>query len=487
MIVKNINHNFENEVQVVTQLFPYLNGGTAPKPPHYTGNESLLRSAAESGAAHSPVRCSEGYEITTEITDGFASASVAYRGKTQATHRLPITNLPFYLTPRRVLMLVLYHALQEAVGAYTPWGALTGIRPSKMVRDWLAHGFTNQQVIDTMQNPFCCAEEKAKLALDIAHAENRLTKEISTHGEDAIGIYIGIPFCPTRCAYCSFNVDHNWGIKDMHEKYVDVLIAEIKQKKITAPISSIYIGGGTPTVLNNYLLEKLLSTVAEQFDAAVEYTVEAGRPDTLTTENLALLRRYGANRIAVNPQTLNNTTLKTIGRRHTAEDFYKAFSLAKEAGFNSINSDIIVGLPGETVADVARTMENLMKLSPDNVTVHTLAVKRASNINSNKEEFALPSAKTTEAMLNIAASACTSAGLSPYYLYRQKNMTGLFENVGYSKPGHECLYNIGMMSEVQTVIGFGAGAVSKFVIGDKITREFNVKNPEVYVERRNQP
>jgi len=466
-----INHNFENEVQTVTQLF----------------------------------QANDDYIAKTEITENTAKAWIVKNGITIAEHALPLNALPFYLSPRRVLMLALYHALQQAIGAYTPWGALTGIRPSKMVREWLATGWDEAKVIATMQDPFCCTEEKAKLALTIAYAENYLTKKIFASnrnpgrmGEQSavrrttspVGIYVSIPFCPTRCVYCSFNVDHKPTIKNIHEKYVDALIAELGQKatqlkQMNGTVSSIYIGGGTPTVLPEYLLEKLLNAVAENFETSVEYSVEAGRPDTLTKEKLAILHRYGVNRIAVNPQTLNDKTLALIGRKHTADDFFRAFSLAREAGFNCINSDIIVGLPGETVDDVRRTMEGLTKLSPENITVHTLAVKRASHINANKDLFVLPNAQTTEQMLNIASDTCHTAGLNPYYLYRQKNMVGMFENVGYSKLDYECLYNVGMMAETQTVLGIGAGAVSKFVEGDKISREFNVKNPEIYTERSN--
>jgi len=451
-----INHNFENEVQTVTQLFQADNSYTAK----------------------------------TEMTENAAKAWIVKDGITIAEHTLPLDALPFYLSPRRVLMLALYHALQQAIGAYTPWGALTGIRPSKMVREWLAAGWGEAKIIATMQDPFCCTEEKARLALTIAHAENKLTEKIFVKSLNPVGIYVSIPFCPTRCVYCSFNVDHKPTIKNIHEKYVDALIAELKQKanqlkKMNGMVSSIYIGGGTPTVLPEYLLEKLLGAVAENFETSVEYSVEAGRPDTLTKEKLNILHRYGVNRLAVNPQTLNDKTLATIGRKHTAEDFFKAFCLAREVGFNCINSDIIVGLPGETTDDVRRTMDNITKLSPENITVHTLAVKRASHINANKDLFVLPNAQTTEQMLHIASDTCHTAGLAPYYLYRQKNMVGMFENVGYSKPGYECLYNVGMMAETQTVLGIGAGAVSKFVEGDKISREFNVKNPEIYTERSN--
>jgi coproporphyrinogen dehydrogenase HemZ len=460
------------------------------------------------------------------------------------------------LSPGRVLMLALYHGLQQAVGAYTPWGALTGIRPSKMVREWLTRGWSDDKIIATLADPFCCTRPKAELALTVAHAEDRLTARIyeqaaskpltpprhsgltstqfaantypaarhcgldpqspsASHLNNTkkrvassnrlriksamtvqcevppkpVGIYVSVPFCPTRCLYCSFNVDHNFASKDIYAQYVAAVARECKTqaarlREMGGVVSSVYIGGGTPTALPEPLLEQLLNAVAENFDTAVEYSVEAGRPDTLTKEKLAMLRRYGASRIAVNPQTLKDSTLQKTGRKHTAADFFTAFHLARDAGFDCINADLIVGLPGETVDDVHRTMEGVAALSPENITVHTLAVKRASRLNLLKGEYALPDAHTTEAMLAVAEKACQSAGLSPYYMYRQKNMVGMFENVGYAKPGYECLYNVGMMAETQTVLGIGAGAVSKFVTDGYITREFNVKNPEVYVARQ---
>jgi oxygen-independent coproporphyrinogen-3 oxidase len=299
-----------------------------------------------------------------------------------------------------------------------------------------------------------------------------------------MGLYISIPFCPSRCLYCSFYTAH----KTEHESYVKALIKECKQKAAMADkITSVYIGGGTPTVLRPDLLYKLLEAVTQDFplSEAVEFTVEAGRPDSLTPEKLRLLRDYGVNRIAVNPQSLNDETLKLIGRSHTAADFFKAFDMARAAGFACINADIIAGLPGEGPADMADTLAGLIPLAPENITVHTLAVKRASKLNEHLHEYAHITAhvREIEKMLAMAGEACGKAGLAPYYLYRQKNMAGLFENVGYSRPGFECLYNVGMMAETQTLLGAGAAAVSKFVNGNKINRVFNVKNPEEYIKR----
>ncbi|MCL2217998.1 MAG: coproporphyrinogen III oxidase family protein [Defluviitaleaceae bacterium] len=536
-----IGHKHVNEVQTVAQVFfpgERFNAVKVQYRPH-----TYLEA---------------GYTIESWLEEEAAYASVYKDGEFVAGHKWPFCCDDIkpgkYLTERRVIMLALYHALQKAVGAYTPWGALTGIRPSKLVREWLEAGHSGEDITKTLTEVICCHKEKARLALAVAHAENRLTPPPGT-----IGLYVSIPFCPTRCVYCSFNTSHKPADTDLQRRYCDALAGECFEKArqaraMGAAISSIYIGGGTPTVLSEVLLEKVLEAVGEAFNIAeaserlqsprsalarrfsappaedraclenlnnalplplsIEYTVEAGRPDTLTPGKLALMRRYGVNRIAVNPQTLNDHTLAAIGRGHTAADFFAAFEMTRNAGFACINTDLIVGLPGETPDDTRRTMEELARLSPENITVHTLAVKRASRLNElirlEHDSQKTPGqsrdeAVNVEAMLRTASKACAEMGLSPYYLYRQKNMVGLFENVGYSLPGHECSYNIGMMAEVQTILGIGAGAVSKFVErsralpseatgacgrkphleGDKITREFNAKNPEIYIERRN--
>jgi len=488
-----VGHDFINEVQTVTQVFfpgekfSFICEGMGSGFEKTSVGNVLKVTRPEGFLDTYP----SGYAIRTVMTETAAQASVIHSGGEIARHELPLDTLPLHLTPRRVLMLALYHALQEAIGAHTPWGALTGIRPSKMVREWLELGWPGEKVIATMQDPFCCTPEKARLALTVAKAEMELTERIYTrHRANTIpvGIYISIPFCPTRCVYCSFNTSHKPAKGDTHALYISAILRECKAKatqlrEFGGVVSSIYIGGGTPTVLSEYLLAKLLTTVGETFGTAEEFSVEAGRPDTLTLAKLKLLKNHNVNRIAVNPQTLNDKTLALIGRNHTANDFFAAFFAARDAGFTCINTDIIAGLPSETPDDMRRTMEGVAALSPENITVHTLAVKRASRINESRTDFALPTAQATEEMLRIAADACHTAGLSPYYLYRQKNMVGMFENVGYSKPGYECLYNVGMMAEVQTVLGVGAGAVSKFVTGNKITREFNAKDPGVYIQR----
>ena len=435
--------------------------------------------------------CQEGYVIKNILLDDDkVTETIVYKnGKIISTYKMTIKDNHPYLTLRRTIMLTVYHVLQIVVGADTPWGALTGIRPSKLVREWLDKGLCDEEIIKILKDTFCCKEEKAQLALTVAYAEKRITQRIyASATNNVIGIYVSIPFCPTRCIYCSFNAEHKPADYDLHKKYVLALADECMEKskyvqEMGYVVSSIYIGGGTPTVLSPDLLEYVLETISKAFNKPIEYTVEAGRPDTITTEKLRLLKQYGVNRIAVNPQTLSNQTLTLIGRKHTVDDFFNAFYMARDVGFECINVDLIVGLPNETVDNIKYSIENVVTLSPENITIHTLAIKRASRLNEFLQEYPLPDAHTTESMLNIISKEL-SCEYAPYYLYRQKNMIGLFENIGYSKPSRECLYNVGMMAETQTILGIGAGAVSKFVKDCKITREFNVKNAEIYIERR---
>ncbi|MCL2577229.1 MAG: coproporphyrinogen dehydrogenase HemZ [Defluviitaleaceae bacterium] len=472
------NHDFINEVQVTAQVF-------------FPGEKFAFTNAISE----------TGYTVVSDFEPGGAHGFVFENDVRLSHYFFKYDNNVSYLNERRVVMLALFHALRRVIPMHTPWGALTGIRPSKLVREWMDDGCGDNEIIERLTETFYVSDEKSQLALTVAHAEKSVESRIT----NTIGLYVSIPFCPSRCIYCSFNTSDKPTSADFLERYVSALIRECREKarENTADVSSIYIGGGTPTVLSENQLEKLLYAICDNFSLPPEFTVEAGRPDTLTTEKLKILRKYGVNRLAVNPQTLNDHTLKSIGRNHTAADFFTAFNHAREAGFNCINTDLIAGLPGETPDDMRRNMEVLAELSPENVTIHTLAIKRASRLNEirieNKSDATrqprgegvplgtgIAGADTTGViadMLAIVEKSCAKMNLHPYYLYRQKNMAALYENIGYSLPNHECLYNVGMMAEVQTILGIGAGAVSKFVVGNKITREFNVKNPEIYLAR----
>ncbi|MCL2199481.1 MAG: coproporphyrinogen dehydrogenase HemZ [Defluviitaleaceae bacterium] len=453
MITCICRHGYINEVQVTAQVF--------------FPNEKF---------AFAEEITNDGYTVVSHLEN-----ATIYKNGTEVS-RFSFTGEARSLNPRRVVMLSIYHALQKAVPTIAPWGALTGIRPSKLVREWMDNSYTDTEILNELSNPYNVSAEKAALALQVAKSEKQTEKKI----RDTVGIYISVPFCPSRCIYCSFNISQKPASDKFITEYVDTLITEIKEKApIPENVSSIYIGGGTPTFLNENLLERLLYAACNAFFKIIrtcEFTVEAGRPDTITAEKLRLLRKYGVNRLAINPQTLNDTTLQAIGRNHTAADFFTAFNLAREIGFECINADIIAGLPGESPDDMHRNMEALAKLTPENITIHTLSVKRASRL--NEQGVGACAGQDIETMLSAASAACADMGLNPYYLYRQKNTVGLLENVGYSLPTHECLYNVGMMAEVQSIIGLGAGAVTKNVVGSHITRKFNPKNPDVYISRR---
>lgn len=477
------NHSYINEVQTIAQIFFPHARFTFSNDPHAPLNQV-------------------DYAVLSRLSDkntlpAHATGEVFHNGTRIAVCSLNLDN-PHGLSEKRLLMLALFKALKQTVDAYTPWGALTGIRPSKMARGWLDEGLDDRQIITMLTDVFFCAENKARLALTVAHAEDRLTERIYAMSaaylpqKKPLGLYISVPYCASRCLYCSFNSCQKPASVETQARYLKTLLEECRQtaqttRDLDGVFTSLYIGGGTPTVLTDALLNELLDGVSDCFAALAphaEYTVEAGRPDSLTATKLKIMKDHGVSRIAVNPQTLNDRTLALIGRNHTAADFYHAFALARNAGFENINADIIAGLPGEGPEDIRRTVEGVLSLSPENVTVHTLAVKRASRLNEYLRDYAFPGALETEAMLDIASEVCAGAGLSPYYLYRQKNMVGLFENVGYSRPGCECLYNVGMMAETQTVLAAGAGGVSKFISGTKIDRVFNVKNPEIYIQRK---
>lgn len=386
----------------------------------------------------------------------------------------------------------LTHGVKAAVfEAVTPflehmpeWGSLTGVRPAKFARGFLEQGYTPAQVAQVMTEQYHVSPARRTLAIRSAgialDCKNKLQpKDIS--------IYIGIPFCPSRCSYCSFVSHSIEKAGKLMAEYLDTLCAEIEHtgtilQQAGLRIISIYIGGGTPTTLSAEQMDRLLATVHAFFDlhALEEFTVEAGRPDTITREKLLVLRQYGVDRISINPQSMNEDVLHAIGRHHSPEDVLDRFRLAREIGFHAINMDTIAGLDCDTPESFARTMDILIGLNPENITVHTLAAKRGADKhdraqNAEKQEM-------VRQMLDIASHKLTAAGYAPYYLYRQKFMAGGFENVGWCKTGYECKYNIYMMEELQTIVSLGAGGVTKLLGADgrKIQRISNPKYPYEY-------
>ena len=389
----------------------------------------------------------------------------------------------------RATKLAIYSVLALYTGHRPPWGLLTGIRPAKVAAKLLNIGLSDNEVQQELRTYYLIERCRAELCTRIAHAQ----KDIADQGTNAntVSIYAAVPFCPSICHYCSFSSYPMDKYAKYQDSYVDALVKElafIGQMCRDKYVENIYIGGGTPTALNDANFEKLLAAISDNFavDKAKEYTVEAGRPDTITPAKLAAMGRRGVSRISINPQTLNDATLEKIGRRHTASQFLDAYKMAREAGFDNINIDLILGLPGETPDDVGRTLEGITALSPKSCTIHTLAVKRASRLNLDAA-VSLYAADTSQmrTMLAIVTARMDALGLAPYYMYRQKNSPGNFENVGYATPGFACRYNIQMMEETQTILAAGAGAVTKLVDAaqSRINRVFNLRNPVEYSEK----
>jgi len=368
-----------------------------------------------------------------------------------------------------------------------PWGILTGIRPAKIASGLIERGMSCLEITEHMQERFMVCRERAMLCASVARAEQELLENGPNKG---YSLYIGIPFCPSKCLYCSFT---SYPIEKYSDAVDDYINAVKRELDYTAGHfegrvpDTIYIGGGTPTSLDDESFEELLRYVGEKFDvpSVKEYTVEAGRPDTITSAKLDIMRNYGVERISINTQSINNKTLKRIGRAHSAEDFAEAYKLAREKGFRHINIDLILGLPDECEADVENTFKAVTALEPAEITVHTLAIKRASRLKAELPVTDLAESVQMERFLDISKVYMDSHGFKPYYMYRQKNSVGNFENVGYAKAGFGCLYNVQIMEECCTIMAVGAGGISKFV-NDKngrIERAFNVKDVGEYIER----
>lgn len=388
---------------------------------------------------------------------------------------------------KNCLKKLIYTALSEHTGRQLPWGTLTGIRPTKIPMTMMEEDITDEEIMQYMQDTYLISKEKGELAIEIARREKALLDTL--HYEDGYSLYIGIPFCPTTCLYCSFTSYPIFSWEKRVSEYLTALEKEIDfvssfyRDKI---LDTIYIGGGTPTTLKAPELERLLSYIETKLDLShlQEFTVEAGRADSITRDKLEVLRKHGVTRISVNPQTMNQKTLDLIGRRHTVEQVREAFTLAREIGFTNINMDIILGLPEETEADVQYTIDEIVKMQPDSLTVHSLAVKRASKLSQWIEEKGISMLNNTEETMKIAMEGAKQLRMVPYYLYRQKNMSGNFENVGYATEGNFGIYNILIMEEKQTIVALGAGSITKRVYPDgRIERCDNVKDVGLYIEK----
>ena len=380
-----------------------------------------------------------------------------------------------------------YQFLSKQTGQELAWGMLTGVRPTKLVMQKIEQGMTKEEIFGFLKEQYCVGDKKAQIAYEIACREKALLDQLDC--KNGYSLYAGIPFCPSICSYCSFSSSPIAEWKDQVDRYLDAMIKELKATaKLMQgkPLDTVYIGGGTPTTLEVDQLDRLLGTIRENFDLehVLEFTVEAGRPDSITREKLEVIRKYPVTRISVNPQTMQQKTLDLVGRKHTVEDVEQIFHLARELGFDNINMDIIAGLPGEDISDMEDTLRQIEKLRPDNLTVHSLAIKRASRLNQWIQENGVSMLHNTDETMKIAAAGAEKLGMKPYYLYRQKNMSGNFENTGYARPGKYGLYNILIMEEKQTIVALGAGSITKRVFPDgRIERCDNVKDVGLYIEK----
>ena len=389
-----------------------------------------------------------------------------------------------YHTVQHALKLAFYKAGTALLGYEPPWGALTGVRPVKLPTRALLAGATPKQAQKELEKEYHVSPERARLAVDCAQASVAARQSLQ---EDEVSLYIGIPFCPTRCAYCSFVSQSVEKSMKLMDPFFNALLLEVEAtarqvRQLGLEPVSLYMGGGTPTTLSAEQLDVLFSRLETEFDLSRlrENTVEAGRPDTITREKLEVLKRHGVTRVSVNPQTMEDSVLEAIGRKHTARDILDALALVRDVGGMAVNMDLIAGLPTDTPEGFARTLNTVLDLAPENVTVHTLSLKKGARLKDEGGD--IPAPADVAAMLDFAFPKLREAGFRPYYLYRQKNMAGGFENTGWTLPGQENLYNICIMEELCSIIAMGAGGSTKLTApGGKIQRIFAPKYPNEYI------
>ncbi len=448
------------------------------------------------------------------LADDGVGAIVTYEGKATLSEEKLENEILYAREIKNKIKLCLYSLLSEITGIKSEWGTLTGVRPSKLIFMLKKEGLSDEECIKRLQADYLCSENKARLILDIANLEYIKVKDLID--QDNYSLYIGIPFCPTTCLYCSFTSYAVAGNEYRVEKYLQALFKDIEETaKMMAgkKLVSVYVGGGTPTALNEEQLDELLTKVKTEFNirreksdestfgdgrlkkCELEFTVEAGRPDSITKEKLKVIKKHGVNRISINPQIMNDEVLKLIGRRHSVSDIIEKYNMARNEGFVNINMDVIMGLPGQNLDIATDTIAKLIKLEPEEITVHTLSLKKNSALTKAIDDFEKMMDNDTGRMVNNSREMLTCEGYVPYYLYRQKNITDNMENVGYSKEGFESIYNILMMEEMQTIVACGAGTITKrvdnprlFLEGEadrlpRITRYDSLKNLDEYIER----
>lgn len=466
MRLEIIGHNYQYEMEKLTRLF-------FPNEQIHVVFETETR---QNGEAF----------FTTVITE--TTATAAYYEETGVCLYKEEAELSSEADAELLIASLLFKVLKSMTD-YTPkWGVLTGIRPSKLLlrlEETMGEEGAERYFLDK----FFVSEEKTALAKSVARREDAI---IQTSRPDSFSLYVSIPFCPTRCSYCSFISSAMTGktIQKMLPEYVEYLVKEIEYtgkqaKALGLRLETVYFGGGTPTTLSAEQITQLLDAIAASFDLSHlrEYTVEAGRPDTITREKLEALKAGGVTRISINPQTFNDDVLKEVGRCHSADLTKEVYTMAKSFGFHAINMDLIAGLPTDTLESFCQSVDTAIALDPENITVHTLSLKRSSNLGTEKERIEFERGICADQMLHYAYARLTENGYGPYYMYRQAKTLGNLENTGYAKSGTDCLYNIFMMEECHTVLAVGAGAVTKLKAphGKEIERIFNYKYPYEYI------
>ena len=435
-------------------------------------------------------------EVYRDEANGVATAfaSIKLNDKLcESTESVPLSDEINFATHEAIAVgKAVFAAGKELLGHTPPWGILTGVRPAKVANSILRTGKGVLKAKKALRDEYFLNPQKAALAVSVASAEWKIMKKTA---KDTCSLYISIPFCPSRCAYCSFVSYTTKRLLSMIDDYLEAMLVDLGDtfdtiKRLGLRLTTIYIGGGTPTTLNAEQLRRLLGKINEHVDtsALLEFTLEAGRPDTITREKLEVAKELGVTRVSVNPQTLNDDILRDIGRHHTVDDFFRAYALAKEIGFRDINVDLIAGLPGDDFKNFSETVDRIIELEPTNITVHTFCVKKASDaLRNNSSVYSLDGGDAAKSV-SYSQLKTKFAGYKPYYMYRQKNTVGNLENVGFSIEGHEGLYNVYMMEEFQTIFAVGAGAVTKLVKFEggfnseaQIMRLFRPKYPYEYL------
>ncbi len=463
-----IGHSFRYETENIVRLFFPLEKTETLTQDEDTGSDIIRTAVTETGA---------GCDIAVSARLGGASG--------ERSEFFPGLRTDDPLCEKKIAIL-LYRLLSGMTGFFPPWGILTGVRPTKLMRTHMAEK-GESGTVGYFTDELLVSPDKARLAAHVAKAEDAA---VALSAPESWSLYISIPFCPTRCSYCSFVSHSITGAGKLIPDYVRLLCREIEDISLIARetglrLETVYMGGGTPTSFSAEHLKQITDTVSACFDinGVREYTVEAGRPDTITEEKLSVLKAAGVTRISINPQTFSDEVLRNIGRIHTADMTSDAFAKARAAGFDNINADLIAGLPGDSLSGFLESCERLLGLDPENITVHTLALKRSSELVVDKRQSTV--AGETAAMLDESAKLLYNHDYSPYYMYRQSRSVGNLENVGWAKQGRECLYNIYMIEETHTVLGAGAGAVSRLKAPgiNHIERLFNFKYPYEYISR----